>query len=100
LGEGDQFFGRNGEISTPHTKMRPSGSPYGVGPRAGAGDASELEEELAPVTTDGGINTGVGVLRREPVDRDGDRPSMVVPSVFSPVRESVRDPVVVVSTER
>ena len=79
--------------------MNPSGSPYGVEPRAGAGDASEPGEELAPVTTGCGINTGVGVLRREPADRDGDRRSMVVPSVFSPVKESIREPAVVVSTE-
>ena len=78
--------------------MSPSGSPYGIERRVGAGDASDLGEELAPVTTDDNINTGVGALRREPVGRDGDGWSTVVSSVISPVAESIRKPMVVVST--
>jgi hypothetical protein len=54
------------------------------------------------VVTDGGLSAGVGVSRREPVDRDEDTASTVFlnPNAVVPFGESIRGPMVVVSTER
>jgi len=56
-------------------------------------------EELARVVTGGDPGTGVGVSSREPVDRDEDRGSMVVPNVLLPACGSAREPRVIVSTK-
>jgi len=63
------------------------------------GDTSKPGEELTRLA-DGDLTAGVVVLRRELVDRDEDRGSMVFPNVVVPVGESIREPMVVVSTEK
>ena len=88
-----------GKMHIPHTKINPSGSPEGVELGRGAGDTSKPGEELEWVA-DGDLSTGVGVLRRELVDRDEDRGSMVVPDAVVLVGESIGEPMMVVRTER
>ena len=48
----------------------------------------------------GDLRAGVGVLRREPADRDEDRWSKAVPNAVVLVGESIREPMVVVGTEK
>lgn len=48
-------------------------------------------EELARVVTGGEPSTGLEVSSREPVDRDDDRGSMVVPNVLLPACGSARE---------
>lgn len=57
-----------------------------------------LGDELARVVAYGDPSTGVGVLSREPVDRDEDRGSMVIPNVLAPVGGSAGEPRAIVST--
>ena len=64
------------------------------------GNTSKLEEGVVRVVTRGDPSTGVSALRREPVGPDEGRGSMIVPNAVAPVGESIREPVVVVSTER
>ena len=87
-----------GKMHIPHTKINPSGSPEGVELGRGADDTSKPGEELKWVA-DGDLSTGVGVLRRELVDRDEDRGSMVVLDVSVVVGESIGEPMMVVRTE-
>jgi len=58
-----------------------------------------LGEELARVVAGGDPGTGLGVSSGEPVDRDEDRGSMVVPNVLLPACGSAREPRAVVSTK-